>query len=331
MADRVERYLGRLDATLEGRVGDERRELLLIEVESHLVDAVRGYEELGLGREEAERSAIKAFGRVEDYVPELVVPGSDETSRVRGFCGATVPCVAFGLTVAVVVICTVISLGAEAAGIVVGGAALLMVLGLVSSRSIVWPAVRGALAGITFVGVIVAIFGTGAMVDGVVHAGIRVGPAAVWQADGRQELSAVAAELQVSESMYRSAELAMSQVKEGGILVSRSDLGYLVPKWREGSWGYRYSEDQGVAIQAWKSEGQGFLEIQRAMYERKRDRYEGLQAMVSAGPERRVGPLFLWLSPAFVGALVLVWVASVAGSGLGAVRRRFERKVRVAR
>jgi hypothetical protein len=62
MADRIERFLGRLEAELEGRVDGVRLEEILVEVEGHLRDSEEGWRELGEPDELANRLAVAGFG-----------------------------------------------------------------------------------------------------------------------------------------------------------------------------------------------------------------------------------------------------------------------------
>lgn len=66
MADRIERYLGRLEAELEGRVEAEQLEAVLLEVECHLRESEEAYIELGEPDELANRLAVDGFGGVEE-------------------------------------------------------------------------------------------------------------------------------------------------------------------------------------------------------------------------------------------------------------------------
>lgn len=62
MADRIERYLGRLEAELEGRVPAERIAEILLEVENHLRESEKAYLELGEPSDLANRLALEEFG-----------------------------------------------------------------------------------------------------------------------------------------------------------------------------------------------------------------------------------------------------------------------------
>ena len=68
MADRIERYLGRLEAELDGRVDEARLEEILVEVEGHLRESEEAYRELGEPEELANRFAIEEFGSDVDSV-----------------------------------------------------------------------------------------------------------------------------------------------------------------------------------------------------------------------------------------------------------------------
>jgi len=61
MADRIERYLGRLEAELEGRVENSQIAELLVEVEGHLRESEEAYIELGEPSELANRLAVDGF------------------------------------------------------------------------------------------------------------------------------------------------------------------------------------------------------------------------------------------------------------------------------
>lgn len=61
MADRIERYLGRLESELEGRVEDSQIAELLVEVEGHLRESEEAYIELGEPSELANRLAVDGF------------------------------------------------------------------------------------------------------------------------------------------------------------------------------------------------------------------------------------------------------------------------------
>jgi hypothetical protein len=63
VADRIERYLGRLEAELEGRVDGARLDEILFEVEGHLRESEEGWRELGEPDELANRLAVEEFGR----------------------------------------------------------------------------------------------------------------------------------------------------------------------------------------------------------------------------------------------------------------------------
>jgi len=61
MVDRIERYLGRLEAELEGRVDGVRLSEILDEVEGHLRESEEGWRELGEPDALANRLAVEGF------------------------------------------------------------------------------------------------------------------------------------------------------------------------------------------------------------------------------------------------------------------------------
>lgn len=66
MADRIERYLGRLEAELENKLDSAQLDAVMLEVECHLRESENAYVELGEPNELANRLAVENFGGIEE-------------------------------------------------------------------------------------------------------------------------------------------------------------------------------------------------------------------------------------------------------------------------
>ena len=319
MADRIERYLGRLEAELAGRVEGVRLEEILVEVEGHLRESEEAYRELGEPEELANRLAVDGFGGV----PELSVQIEEKAKfssewvrcwvnagRIASFisvCGLiVVSALISSMTLAfwVVIVPFIVVLfssffvraGAfrRMAGGVVTASICLLILFLAVGRSTFsggWPILGLSLGNgnILYGGAVHSIASD--------HAGVEWAERLVAEGEKHLHVARYGPVFDFEEVPYEG--------QGGALLINASDQ----------NWGYSRTEDFVAARKSWLSDGELFLERVRESERQARSRFQKTREMDNASLGVRLMPLLgaLFISCVLSGVALGICVALGVG------------------
>jgi|GEM_PF-4892547 len=321
MVDRIERYLGRLEAELEGRVDGVRLSEILDEVEGHLRESEEGWRELGEPDALANRLAVEGFGGI----AELSLQVRDTTHfggrphEIWNYIGWLS---SFTLMVGLVVVSALISSMVATFWIVIFPAVLLVISSFIRSND-AWR--RTLLGGATAMICLLVLFlsvGRASFSGGWPILGLNIGNSAAIARGQIQSDGLARRELSDAETMLADSERHFSVAKESiklfpfmhperskkWLLIGVSDSGYR----------YSYTDDHAAAYQSWLKDGRQFIEIMQTNVVKARERLEIAKQFSNADLGQRILPILASLGLLFCfGSLILV-----VSVGLGVLLRR---------
>jgi len=264
VADRIERYLGRVEAELDGRINQDQLEALLIEVEDHLRESEQGWRELGEPEDLANRLAVERFGGIQDLRAPLSLIGqpawSENVSNWVGKVGATC------LIIGTVLTSTIVSSMQLAVPVVLGSCLAVILSCYVLKAGAIRKVVVGALTGVFCLLLLFGTIGRAAKAsDGAPVLGLHLGndvvvtrstPTSLW--DARENVAEMNQRLQESIAFNSAAKsekpelFALSRI--------RSDGKYLLINVFENGYGQTFTSDAKLSRESWLKFGDTFIE-----------------------------------------------------------------------
>ena len=313
MADRIERYLGRLEAELAGRVDGARLEEILVEVEGHLRESEEAYRELGEPTELANRLAVDGF-RSKSAKPDA--------ARILGLTILTV------LAAVIPILWFWGSWVAESPHVAVGGAGLVagavVVLGYGVSRGALRAVGAGFAAGVL---ILTFAFGqvgrAGVYGDGSVWLGVSIKERILSKGIARMP-SDYSSEGDLNLSSAEATKL-FGQARRGEALASNKN-GWIVVPWQEGfeHFNVSLSKDEAAARTQWLNAGNEYVEsrqLEEANIARVREEFEIAETMVW---QERIG----YLAGSGWRTLLMALVCSIGLVMMGGLFRRISMKAK---
>ncbi len=338
MADRIERYLGRLEAELEGRVDGARLEEILVEVEGHLRDNEDAYRELGEPDDLANRLAVDGFGGVAEL--SLQVQHGERASGATQKFGEVIRFIGSFLIVCWAVMVPTIFADSGFWSLIFPEVALVIACFLAKGR--VWrQIIQGALAAGVCVLVLFLSIGRLAYSGGEPILGLSLTGSQVMS--GGQVHSVVAAQQELEEAnvLVKDAERYNSVAHEGPPNFLRylaiQDGRYSPVKgrnevmsisMRDGFYGYKFTTDYLAARETWLIHGESFIEHIRGLAFQAKNRLEVAEQLQESTISANAFGIVLAVTPLLGGAVIVLSICGGIGLGLRRIVDGIEQMVK---
>lgn len=318
MADRIERYLGRLEAELEGRINDARLEEILVEVEGHLRESEEGWRELGEPDELANRLAVDGFGGLESLSFHVQKSkGGEYSAKVWGNIAMAS---SFVLVISLVIVSALVSSMTLAMIGVVLPAMLCLLASFFGRMRILRGVGIGFLAGVIGLMILFMPLGRAAITNGLPTLGMSLGDAGVMCGGAVQSSYSTRLELQRAREAVKESEAFLSVAHEGPPTLfhlsrTRADQKVMLIKVFDGGYGYSYTKDYAKARDSWLKHGDAFVGKMRENEVRARYRFHQAMEMDHASFRQRIVPVLVALGILVGSGGVLL--GFVVGCGIG--------------
>ena len=321
MADRIERYLGRLEAELDGRVEGVRREEILVEVEGHLRESEEAYRELGEPAELANRLAVDGFGGIDELQIQVAIRGDITSGSVRFWKKAAVVFGAVTGIGAVLSTSVFMSVPSLVSWTILPLAFLFTAATFV--RTTIWKKVwLGWATGSVLVLALFVSAGRVAYRDGVPILGLQVGSMEVMSGGQSFNPSAREREYQDAVQYLEEVKRYKSVAHEGPmnlIPYSRPNQNGEVLMAAENGKNFMTirTTDYDAARDSWLEHGDELIAWVHSLVARAESRRNEAQNFANSPLSNRIGPMLFVLGQYIGGTGLAVMIVSALGIGFG--------------
>lgn len=333
MADQIERYLGRLEAELDGKTENDQIELIVLEVESHLRESEQAYVELGEPVEVANRLAVEGFSGLAEFQPFLSQSGNRflPVSVINRIAQIS----AFTLISGAVLTSTIISNINIAFPLVIGSAALVAITAYLGRQKAVRQILVG---GVWAAACLIALFGmfgrVASLNSGFPRMGLLVGNETVMTAGNPVAVAAARDQLRqwLLIATEANAFQGAAKLESGRFFASsriRSDGKFLQVNTYDSGFGYTYTPDSEAALESWRVHGDKFMINLQSTVSSSERQLEFARQMTSSQWLERIPKLFVALCIYIGSAGILLGMSLFIGIGLrriGGFAQKLNRK-----